>query len=268
MPGRLPQQVALPTQGEPLRDATRRFLRPLVGIDPADVTIARDAQAATLTNRLGVDGVSDGDRIALGPGHTDEQRPETLGLLAHELTHAAARRGVRFVPPMMAAPPAANEEQQARAVEAQAIQLARQSFASTGTLAEPSAATRPPAAAASSEWGGLPAPWEPFPQWVVDATNVAQPSPAAASPNTALPADNPAPASPTVPGVAPTPSAAPSAGVYAAEPERRVAANESATPDRAEQEQEAPTPDLDLLARQVYEMLKQRLATERRRLGG
>jgi hypothetical protein len=86
--------------------------------------------------------------------------------------------------------------------------------------------------------------------------------------NTALPAANPAPASPTASVVAPTPSAAPSAGVYAAEPERGVAANESATPDRAEQEQEAPAPDLDLLARQVYEMLKQRLATERRRLGG
>jgi hypothetical protein len=244
----------------------------LVGIDPAEVTIARDAQAAEVTNRLGVEGLSAGDRIALGPGHGDEQRPETLGLLAHELTHAAARRGVRFVPPMAATPPAANEEQQARAVEAQALQLARQSFANTGTLAEPRAATsNPPATpppAAQSEWGGLPAPWEPLPQWVMDATSgaPAQPSVGAAMPNMSAGAADAAP--PFAAASSATPAAAPSAGTYAAEPDRGVAANESATPERPQQEQAPPAPDLDLLARQVYAMLKQRLATERRRLGG
>jgi hypothetical protein len=87
-------------QPEQLSSRTRRFLRPLVGIDPASVQVHRDAQAARLTNAYHADAMTMGDAIELPPGNASET-PGTLGLLAHELTHVARQRNPGFVPPIL-----------------------------------------------------------------------------------------------------------------------------------------------------------------------
>ena len=113
-------------QPAPLSETTRRFLRPLVGIDPADARVHRGAEAGEATARMAADGMTVGDDVLLGAAHEDESAPETLGLLAHELTHVARQREPRFVPPVVrqASSESASEETLARAVEARTIQAA------------------------------------------------------------------------------------------------------------------------------------------------
>ncbi len=89
------QPPAVPTS---LPDTTRRFLRPLVGIDPAQVRFYHGAEADQTTSAHGADALTSGDAVVLSAGHMDES-PETLGLLAHELTHVARQHVTRFVPP-------------------------------------------------------------------------------------------------------------------------------------------------------------------------
>ncbi|PDV98953.1 hypothetical protein CJ255_21800 [Candidatus Viridilinea mediisalina] len=75
----------------PLRETTRRFLAPIVGLDPATVPIYRGAEAAQLAAAYDAEALTVDGAVFLGPGYA-EDTPESLGLLAHELTHVAENR--------------------------------------------------------------------------------------------------------------------------------------------------------------------------------
>jgi hypothetical protein len=281
------RQSAAPTQPQamPLRDSTRRFLRPIVGIDPGDVRIYRGAEGARMTEAFRAEGLSHGDAIALGPGNEDESRPETLGLLAHELTHAAQQQDARFVPPIVASAdravaPAASAEQVARAAERQAVGAARRFIAPVSAGAQmripgPTAASAAPSIPGTNNlfgdvrspqatpdrthWGDLPAPWEPLPDWIggpAPEPGMANSGSLPSVPNPGLPAAT-VTANTAVPAVPAT---------YLAEIDRAIPEGEAVAPPE-QQQQAAPAADLDAMARQVYGLLKQRLAAERRRLG-
>lgn len=279
-----PRAQPLPTaQATPLRDSTRRFLRPIVGIDPGDVRIYRGAEGARITEALGAEGASTGDTIALGPGHEDESRPQTLGLLAHELTHTARSSDAQFVPPIAQGglAPAAGEEQVARAAERQAVQAARRFVApSIPTVPTIPAPPLPDQSAAPSGlwgngpaetieaqdrsyWGELPAPWEPLPDWMNGPSQTPN-SQYAGGPLSSAPT----PAFPTSPSEFASGDAVPAVpATYLAEIDREIQSGETQAQSSPQPQQAAPAPDLDAMARQVYDMLKQRLAAERRRLG-
>ncbi len=141
----------------PLPEASRRFLQPLVGIDPGDVPVHEGARADAVAAAYRADALTDGNVVVLGAGH-DAAAPETLGLIAHELTHVARRRDSRFVPPIAraderadrfksptgAAPEMedttslADEERLARRVESRVTDAARAADAA------PSPRTHPP----------------------------------------------------------------------------------------------------------------------------
>ncbi|MFQ3630615.1 MAG: hypothetical protein SNJ65_03445, partial [Roseiflexus sp.] len=208
---------------------------------------------------------------------------EGLGLLAHELTHVARRRDPVAVPPILRPPeqrpglrlappgPATDEEALARTVEAQIIQTARMRFAPPVMPASTSAAIAPPvrtpepvrtvsrvedapAAPDRARWGNLPAPWEPLPDWL--------PPPRPTTETPPLPVVTVAPAPPAL-TAPPQPGAS---VVQTAETSRTlptVQQTETTTPTQ----ERSPAPDLDELARQVYAVLKRRLAAERRRNG-
>jgi Domain of unknown function (DUF4157) len=76
--------------GEPVSQAMRRFLRPLVGIDPVEVRLHRGEVGAEVTSAHGADAVTIGRNIFFAPGQ-GEMDPRGMGLLAHELTHVARR---------------------------------------------------------------------------------------------------------------------------------------------------------------------------------
>jgi hypothetical protein len=266
---------AVPT---PMAETMRRFLRPLVGIDPAEVRVFRGPAAAKITDAYRAEALASGDMVALAAQH-GEDSPATLGVLAHELTHIARQRDARFVPPLvrrenMAG--AANEEALAQSVEAQVRQIARSQDSATRRMPGPLDTTlgrdtpfsalaatpmehRPTAhtpqlITRGDDWGGLPAPWEPLPQWLDAQQPAEMPPPAISAPTRSAP-----PAQP----FAPQPGA-PSAPVQLAETGRMLDAPPAqSTPAPAPAPQ--PAPDLDALARQVYAVLKQRLAAERRR---
>jgi hypothetical protein len=96
----LDRTVQAPPAPPPLAPATRRFLKPLVGIDPDSVRVHRGPAADAIAAERVADAVTLGDDVMLAAGH-EESRPATLGLLAHELTHVARRREPRFVPPVV-----------------------------------------------------------------------------------------------------------------------------------------------------------------------
>jgi hypothetical protein len=262
-------------QPTPLAETTRRFLRPLVGVDPASVRVYRDARADALASAYRADGLATGDAVALSAAHS-EDTPATLGLLAHELTHVARQRNPSFAPPLarqLTASATPDEEAIATTVETQVQTLARRRAQPEPTAPEPGQAAIPhpgpaPSAAAApaqpASWGGLPAPWEPLPDWLAPATPVARPAtppasrPAAAAKPAPAPAAAPADASPQPQaGQAPAPVQLAQTGRALAEP--------PADAEPAPEPAPVPEPDLDALARQVYGMLKQRLAAERRR---
>src|SRR5205814_4871925 len=64
--------------------STRRFLEPLVGIDPASVNVYQAPHGAPATR--GADAVTLGEDVVLAAGQAGSS-PDALGLLAHELTH-------------------------------------------------------------------------------------------------------------------------------------------------------------------------------------
>ena len=294
---------------EPLLPSARRFLQPLVGIDPDTVRIHRDERAARVAAAHDADAVAVGDDIELGAGH-DDRDPATIALVAHELTHVARARTHRFVPPVARgswsprhAPSAlgatnvrgmdatsasvsaspADEETVARVTEARVHDAAaRERAVSVTTAVEPDVAKRVPgpgrqatphrhaltAAEAAAQrdapnagvpngltrvlgdpWGGLPAPWEPLPAFLTDGRQrVAAPSAtpeAADAPNGRSTAD----AAPVV--------------VHRAERGLGRAGEEPAHAETPPAD--AGGPDLDALARQVYDVLRRRLAAERRR---
>ena len=280
-----PGGARLPARPAPsaplLSESNRRFLRAAVGVDPATVRLSRGQDAGRLTSAYRADAVTFGDDVALAPGRGDETA-EGLGLLAHELTHVARRRDPTAIPPIArpaeqrsgfrpASPgPATDEEALARIVEAQTVQAARMRFAppvfparAEAPVAQPfdkqeSARTAPPvedapAAPDRGRWGNLPAPWEPLPDWLAPSRSAEAPP---------LPVVTVAPAPPAF-ATPPQPDAP---IVHAAETARTLPApQQRETP--AQERTPAPAPDIDALARQVYAVLKRRLAAERRRSG-
>ncbi|WP_448541195.1 eCIS core domain-containing protein [Roseiflexus sp.] len=280
-----PGGARLPARPAPsaplLSESNRRFLRAAVGVDPATVRIARGPEAGRLTAAYRADAVTFGNDVALAPGRGDETA-EGLGLLAHELTHVARRRDPTVIPPIVRPPeqrpgfrpaspgPATDEEALARTVEAQTVRAARMRFAppvfparAEAPVAQPfdkqeSARTAPPvedapAAPERGRWGNLPAPWEPLPDWLA-------PSRSAEAPPLPVVTVVPAPPAFTTP---PQPGAP---VVYAAETARTLPApRQRETP--SQEQTPTPAPDIDALARQVYAVLKRRLAAERRRSG-
>ncbi len=265
-----------------LSESNRRFLRAAIGVDPATVHVLHGPEAARVAAAYRADAVTLGDDVALAPGRGDETA-EGLGLLAHELTHVARRRDPTAIPPIARSPeqrpglrpappePTTDEEALARAVEAQTIQAARMRFAPpvlparTGATAAPAPkapapvrsaepAEDAPAAPERARWGNLPAPWEPLPDWLAPS------GPAAEAPP--LPVMTIAPAPPVL--TAPPHPGAPVART--AETARTLPAVQQ-TETTAPSQEQSPAPDLDDLARQVYAVLKRRLAAERRRNG-
>jgi hypothetical protein len=262
---------------EPLAPSTRRFLRPLVGVDPESVPVYRETPDQPLVSRSGADAITLDDTIVLGIGE-QEDSVEGLGLLAHELTHAARRRTPRFVPPVVRNTPgmaARDEEQIARQVESRVREAARREddlrvgrpdvpvapdvpvFPPPSGHEEPHASVRPiplqdrDAAA----FGGLPAPWEPLP----DLFNQTSPSP------TGVGGDHHVMQREiTVPTVA-TASGQTAPVVQRAETGRTVP--EAPAPEQPPPTQQMVEPDLDALARQVYAVLRRRLLAEQRRAG-
>jgi len=262
-------------------EANRRFLRAAVGVDPATVRLSRGQDAGRLTSAYRADAVTFGDDVALAPGRGDDTA-EGLGLLAHELTHVARRRDPTAIPPIArpserrpgfrpASPgPAMDEEALARTVEAQTVRAARMRFAPPITPGSAgSAAARPidkpdgaqaaspveetPVAPDRGRWGNLPAPWEPLPAWLAPSRSVEAPP---------LPVVTVAPAPPAFT----TPPQPGAPVVHAAETARTLPApQQRETP--AQERTQTPAPDIDALARQVYAVLKRRLAAERRRSG-
>lgn len=276
-----------------LPDSSRAALRTMTGVDPANVRIYRGPLAERLTTAQNADALTDGSAIALGAGHATDT-PETLGLLAHELTHVAQRRNPRFVPPIVQAPlgqqrdatpsqvsqpqrdsqpqsqpttSPVDEESQAAWVEARVTSIARMRDA-TPIAAGPVAAEqlapseqtprkRRPQDGARDVWGTLPAPWEPLPEWLTS------PSSAPRQPGQSAPIAQPA---------SPTSVRAPSSetpGTQRAERGRALPSVEGEEASHAASAHGggAPEPDLDALAQQVHAILKRRLAAERRRFG-
>lgn len=254
---------------EPVSQRARAVLRPLLGIDPGEVPIYRDAQAAQATSDLGADALSVDTHIELAPG-TGAETPETLGLLAHELTHTARRQQPRFIPPVAQvhtragdgspAPEMLDEEKLALRVERQVRRAATgQSGASVTAHGMQRGGDSP---GTRGIWGNLPAPWEPLPAWLTSASAFS--GPGASPPATPLAPPSPPAQAPPVTWQAP------------AEADTRRAGRERSVGDTDEEGasvQDAPehTPtqepeqDLDDLARQVYNVLKRRLGVEQRR---
>jgi hypothetical protein len=272
---------------------TSRFLKPLVGIDAATVKTYSGKTADAIAKSHNSDAVTIGaDTIVLGDGNLGDD-PRQVGVLAHELTHAARRRLPRFVPPIAKGSKALveprpqpltfkpgivddtmDEEALARRVEARVVQAAENAgsreteprresrFAGEPVTASDSAVAPAPQPFVSvpvserDEWGGLPAPWEPLPDWV---TNL----PDSSNGNTSSPV-----ASPTYSFSLPAVSGRES--VALAEAGRSLheeTSNQetSSTPPADPEPPKPVAPDLDQLARQVYAVLKRRLDAERRR---
>ena len=295
-----------PPASTPLSQRARRFLQPLVGIDPASVHVHRDAIAEHLTDVYQADAITVGDDVAIAAGHPDDT-PETLGLLAHEFTHVARQREPRFVPPiarvMNSASTSANmpgnmtpgrlsdpadeealaqqvERRVTRVAEEQVDQMASLPTVPSGSPIEPPAGAGTPRAVsvprpARDSWGGLPAPWEPLPDWLVSSSVTPEGSGYAA---------DVAPQPPQSPyevggaesglsgvygggstrnGSGPGDTGVQRAGLERnlSEEEQTAASMQQPAPDSAK----APEADLDELARQVYTHLKRRLEVERRR---
>lgn len=184
---------------EPISLRAREVLKPLVGFDPAEARIHRGPAAARFANMHQADAVTVSNDIYLAAEHTQSE-PETLGLLAHELTHVARHYEPRAIPPVLSnsqkaqdATPAghdeasgtademlatADEETLAEQVEQQVTRLVREARTTnertTGlTSATPTIAAQPAQADQPQQlaleqysWGKLPAPWEPLPDWL------------------------------------------------------------------------------------------------------
>ncbi|MEP7188328.1 MAG: DUF4157 domain-containing protein [Roseiflexaceae bacterium] len=263
----------------PMTETTRRFLQPLVGIDPAQVRVFRGPVAGQVTAGYQADALASGDIVALAAEHS-EDTPATLGVLAHELTHIARQRDSRFIPPLVRqehTPGAANEESLAQSVESQVRRIARGQaeatrrapaplHAASGSAMPASAPIAAPAQprpnppdtqllAGDADWGGLPAPWDPLPQWLDTPKPAEMPTRTAPQPARSMPPAQPAATRNDAPFAPP---------VQLAETGRMLdALPAQSSPATAPAQQ--PAPDLDALARQVYAVLKQRLAAEHRR---
>ena len=273
---RLEQALASPQAREPLPLSVRSRLTPLLGQDPGEVHLIRNAHATAATAAAAADALTVGDAVLLSPGQ-DLASPRGLGLLAHELTHVLRGRDPGFVPalvrrvpgrPEVLAAARLDEEQLAEHVEGQVQSEMTRGAALPGR----GIPTAPAVAATPSPWGGLPAPWEKLPFWEAPSpgAETAAAWPTAPQAQTPLQSAAPRPRSAAAPArlsSAPAASAAPQAqaastsrSVDSSPPEMRgpaVATDHRKTNRKA--------PDLDRLAQQVYSLIKRRLSTEVRR---
>ena len=299
-----------------LPESTRRFLKPLVGIDPMSVDIWTGPVSTAITKANRADALAINDETILVGLPIDSQSARDTSLLAHELTHIARQRERRFVPPILAqspAPPGAVEDEESVAlrVEARVAGLtdavpvdaapvnAVPVNAVPVNVAPVNATTVPPPSARGDarvapdgpavaveqggnsanaasvgsvpaqstparvpEWGNLPPPWEPMPEWTV---NLTAPAPAVATP---IQYDaQSVGVSRATDGAASAASNASPVTVQRAEEGRTAEpSQESAAASPVPAAAVAPAaPDLDVLAREVYAVLKRRLDAEARR---
>ncbi|PWT85394.1 MAG: hypothetical protein C5B56_14165 [Proteobacteria bacterium] len=290
LPALLPQQIAGERTAQ-IPEAARRFLNPRAGIETREVGIYQGPATSRALAAIQADAAAVGESILAGPA-LDASTPEGLGLLAHELTHVARRREPRFVPPAIRRPegparaasrPGAPEDQEERVaeqMETQTAQAAARALVRSGSSEkEPATESSPPltgsvpplvnwtpeqrspdsapeATAALSRWGGLPAPWEPAPE------SMLPPSPETTHSTDLLPA-------PAVSAAANGAAGTGENGVHRAAHGRPSGEGGNGQPARSEGSQDKTQkqvpPDLDQLARQVYSIMKRRLAAERRR---
>lgn len=280
-------------QPEVISQRARTFLKPLLGIDPGEVPIYHDEQAIQATSGLSADALSIGKRIEMASGSLEET-PETLGLLAHELTHVARRPQPRFIPPVARmpdlmndrgpSPEMLNEESLALHVEQRVRRIARAvSTTDTPEQSVPFAAVNEPASkendadgeirAKRGIWGNLPAPWEPLPSWLM---GMPMPTETRTSLPIAAPFASPVPSAPDTTWQAPESGSPGDAHqtrmgmeTWRAGTERSVSdgSEENIPPPNAAEHTstQEPEQDLDALARQVYSLLKRRLSVEQRR---
>lgn len=257
--------LALPPP-DPLPESTRRFLRPMLGIDPASARIYNGVAANQVAAAHQADAITIGDDIFLATGRA-ERTPQALGLLAHELAHVARRRVPRFIPALLQPHSSAisDEEPLAQLIEAateheaQRYNEAQWRVPSDEAASPHTAALGEALSSHQSPWENLPAPWEALPKWTGAAT-LQTPEP---------PAMRPSPVALQV--AQPTRAAlADDSNVQLASRSRNLAPTtqvRTGAPELTSQTSAHSEPDLDMLARQVYALLKQRLATERRRSG-
>jgi hypothetical protein len=282
--------------GDPLLGETRRFLRPLVGVDPASVTVYRSTEAAQAASAAHADALAVDDVAIVLPSTMDEREPKTLGLLAHELTHVAhsRERAARTDPDIHGATASdtaaerEEEESRARVVEARVHSVAAHAQDSTGARNEdgadfaadrgPAPASLPahPADVASHlpaqgprredrrPWGTLPAPWEPIPE--LDALAPLAPDRPARAPFDGTTGSRVQRADAAIDGHAANGDGTPGVDVRLAESARSVAVEPEVVPQPTPPAS-GPDVDIDRLARSVYDILKRRLAAERRRTG-
>jgi hypothetical protein len=165
------------------------------------------------------------------------------------------------------------EEAMARDVEARVIAAAaQQQGAGQASGFEHGGETSPATPAWKRSWGGLPAPWEPLPDWLTSPEPAspalvgdARPGSVQFSRPTAAAAPPPAPNGSHV--VTDLSGAAASLAMYAAEHDRDLPTADTSTPAPDHPAPNSVEPDLDALARQVYAVLKRRLLAERQRFG-
>ena len=128
-----------------LSDTPRQFLQTMTGVDAQTIPLV---QAPADMPMPGADAMAVGEVVVLArPGSLET--PESLGLLAHEMTHVARRRQPRFIPPVArdpgrpptgapsmpadpVAPEGLDEEGLARQVEARVMTIARGQAMRTG----------------------------------------------------------------------------------------------------------------------------------------
>jgi hypothetical protein len=117
---------------EPVRLAgrTRRFLKPLVGIDPSRVAVWQRPRSQAHVAAHRADALATGAGAIVVRTSVDEETPEGLGLLAHEQTHVVRHRQPRFVAPVARysqarVPAHQDEETTARRVESRVSAAAR-----------------------------------------------------------------------------------------------------------------------------------------------
>jgi hypothetical protein len=257
------------TQPVQLRESTSTFLAPLIGFDPSLARVFVGPRASEFTSSLNADGATVATDVYLNNGF-DEQSAEGLGLLAHELTHVGQNLQPDFVPPVLQNSTDQHDftgeslETQSRAVEARVTNTA--SLFVPGIALEAAAGLRQTSTASTlpsanptpnnDAWNGLPAPWEAMPNLNTNPSNfvtVIAPSSVGSS-------------STSTSGVAPVADSSSSA-VQLAESDRPAENPDNVPHGAAGGQPHPPAQDMDLLAQQVYEILKRRLSSERRREG-
>ncbi len=280
-----PQVVADALEPTPLPESTRRFLRPIVGMDPSEARVHRGPLADAIAASKDADAVTIGRDVFMAEGHADGE-PQTLGLLAHELTHVARSLEPRFVPPVarsfdsIQTRASSPEERLAMDVESRVINQAQarldsgsslesgvgelpgppSNFSDTNNTVQDGVPDSRAERFAPDPWNGLPAPWEPMPAAsdTRGSSGTATPAPNFSTPNFSTPSFT----SPS----AFSSSDAGGAVAQTAERSRDVDAGSGGThTDHAPDAKGAPKQDMDALARQVYAILKRKLDAERRR---